>query len=76
MTVRATSNFTDKYVNEFVLSSGREIGGGDNQGGRGYPVTTYTTYREVDNVFAPGEMWFTPGSKHLPGLYPQAYRLG
>ena len=74
MTVRSTSNFTTKLVSDFVQSQGLEIGGGDDEGGRGFPVTTYTTYREVDNNAGSLGMVFTPGSKHLPEGTPQADR--
>ena len=75
MTVRATSNFTNKLVSDFVQSQGLEIGGGDDEGGRGFAVTSYTTYREVDNNPAATGMVFTPGSKHLPEGTPQANRI-
>ena len=75
MTVRHTSNVTIKLMVDHVQSQSQEIGGGDDQGGFGFPVTTYTTYRESDNDPSGGGMVFTPGSKHLPVGTPQANRI-
>ena len=75
MTVRATSNVTTKLVSRFVVSSGREIGPGDDEGGAGAPPTSYTTYREIDNDPSPTGMVFTPGYDHLPLGTPQANRI-
>ncbi len=74
MTVRATSNQTVLTRNKFVLSVTNEIGPGDDEGGRDFPPTSYTVYREVDNNPGSLGMVFTKGSDWLPEGTPQADR--
>ena len=74
MTVRATSNQTIKTVVRTRFGVTYEMGPGDDEGGRGFPVTTYTIYREVLNDSGSLGMVFTPGYDHLPEGTPQADR--
>lgn len=67
MTVRGTSNGTNKATTRELKCSLYEVAPANDQGGYGAPATgTFQQLREIDNPASGAGTYFTPGDHHLP----------